>query len=82
MRHIHIDWPAVKAAPAGEHFASRLMNSIASVGALVLLAACLYRRLLHQDWPSDHALEVLWPYYLFGSGSILAWWLFRSSRTS
>jgi hypothetical protein len=48
-------------------------------GSLILLSACLYRRVRHPDWTGGQAVAVLWPIYLVGIVSICSGWLFRNA---
>jgi len=53
----------------------------ASAGTLVLLGACLYRRLRHPEWTGGQALQVLWPFYLAGAMSICVGWIFSDAKS-
>lgn len=57
-----------------------LCISVASAGTLVLLGACLYRRLRHPEWTGGQALTALWPFYLAGALSICTGWLFSDAK--
>lgn len=48
-------------------------------GSLILLSACLYRRIRHPDWTGGQAVAGLWPVYLVGIVSICSGWLFRDA---
>ena len=50
-----------------------------AAGSLILMGACLYRRIRHPDWTGGQAVAVLWPVYLVGVGSICSGWLFRDA---
>jgi hypothetical protein len=54
----------------------------AAVGSLILLGACLYRRMRHTDWTGGQAVAVLWPVYLVGALSICSGWLFREASAT
>lgn len=58
-----------------------LYISVATAGTLVLLGACLYRRLRHPEWTGGQALQVLWPFYLAGALSICTAWLFNDAKS-
>jgi hypothetical protein len=57
-----------------------LRVSIATAGTVILLGACLYRRVRHPEWTGGQALEALWPLYLAGAASICTAWLFGNAR--
>lgn len=46
-----------------------------AAGSLILLGACLYRRIRHPDWTGGQALASLWAVYLAGAVSICGGWL-------
>jgi hypothetical protein len=46
-----------------------------AAGSLILLGACLYRRIRHPDWTGGQALTALWAVYLAGAVSICGGWL-------
>jgi len=50
-----------------------------AVGSLILLGACLYRRVKHPDWTGAQALAILWPIYLVAGISICSGWLFSNA---
>ena len=47
-----------------------------AVGSLILLGACLYRRIGHPDWTGAQAVAAFWPIYLVAGVSICSGWLF------
>jgi hypothetical protein len=49
-------------------------NRAAVFGALLLFAACGYRRFWHPDWSGGQALAALWPVYVVGCVPILVRW--------
>src|SRR5215475_6707434 len=51
-----------------------------AAGSLILLGACLYRRIKHPDWTGGQAVAVLWPVYMVGAFSICSGWLFRDAN--
>jgi len=51
-----------------------------AAGSLILLGACLYRRIKHPDWTGGQAVAVLWPVYMVGAFSICSGWLFRDGN--
>src|SRR5215467_155067 len=51
-----------------------------AAGSLILLCACLYRRIKHPDWTGGQAVAVLWPVYIIGAFSICSGWLFRDAN--
>ncbi len=54
-------------------------NRAAVFGALLLFAACGYRRIWHPDWSGGQALAALWPVYVVGCVPILARWAMARS---
>src|SRR5215831_16372199 len=51
-----------------------------AAGSLILLGACLYRRIRHPDWTGGQAVAVLWPMYVVGVLSICGGWLLRDAN--
>jgi hypothetical protein len=51
-----------------------------AAGSLILLGACLYRRIKHPDWTGGQAVAALWPVYLIAVVSICSGWLFRDAN--
>jgi hypothetical protein len=51
-----------------------------AAGSLILLGACLYRRIKHPDWTGGQAVAALWPVYLVAVASICSGWLFRDAN--
>jgi hypothetical protein len=49
-------------------------NRAAVLGALLLFAACGYRRIWHPDWSGAEALAAIWPVYVVGCIPILVRW--------
>jgi hypothetical protein len=53
-----------------------------AAGSLILLGACLYRRIKHPDWTGGQAVAALWPVYLLAAVSICSGWLFRDANAA
>jgi hypothetical protein len=64
--------PAAPPLPIG---GGSLSNCAAVLGALLLFAACGYRRIWHPDWSGAEALAALWPVYVLGCIPILLRWV-------